>query len=396
MLRVLVVGQTPPPHGGQAIMIQKLLASRFERVRLHHVRMSFSDEMDEVGRFRLAKLWRLVLLITRIVAARLRYGTQVLYYPPAGPHRVPAYRDAVVLLATRRLFRHTVFHFHAAGLSELLPRLRAPERWLLRRAFCGADCAIVLSAHNPPDGARLGARATYVIPNGLEDARALEPRAPRPAGAPPLILFAGVLCESKGVLVLLEAARRLRDEKLDFRLELMGRFASAELEARVRGFLGRHGLAERVELPGVRTGADKWRAFARADVFAFPSHFESESFGLAVLEAMQFGLPVVATRWRGLPDLVRQDESGVLVPVEDPAALAVALGALLRHPERRRRLGEGGRRLFEAEFGIEPWRQRMEAALLAVAEPELARGSRGAADAAVLRAFEPGRPEGAR
>ncbi|MCB0778123.1 MAG: hypothetical protein KDC03_01035, partial [Flavobacteriales bacterium] len=58
-LRVLVVGQTPPPFGGQAVMIEALLAGRYDRIHLEHVRLAFSDDMDSVGRFQ----WRKVLLL---------------------------------------------------------------------------------------------------------------------------------------------------------------------------------------------------------------------------------------------------------------------------------------------------------------------------------------------
>lgn len=361
--RVLVVGQTPPPFGGQAVMIEQLLQGGLEGVELHHVRMAFSDEMDEIGRFRLAKLGHLAGLVARIAWARIRHRTPVLYYPPAGPNRLPLWRDLVVLLATRWLFRRTVFHFHAGGLTDWLPELTPAERLLAWLAYGAPDCAIRPSALDPPDGERLGARADRVIPHGIPDVRGSYPSPPRTAGAPPRILFAGVLCESKGVGVLLEAAVRLQARGVDFELDLMGRFGSPEFEAWTKDFLARKQLDARVRLLGVLTGADKWRAYAEADLFCLPSFFESESFGLVALEAMQFGLPVVATRWRGLPSLVADGESGRLVPIRDDGALADALTDLLRDADLRRRMGERGRARFERDFSLATWRERMAEAL---------------------------------
>ena len=69
---------------------------------------------------------------------------------------------------------------------------------------------------------------------------------------------------------------------------------------------------------GTRTGTRQGRCFLDSDVFCYPTHFESETFGLVLLEAMQFELPIVATRWRGVPSSVEDGENGFLVPVRDP------------------------------------------------------------------------------
>ena len=74
---IVVVGQTPPPIGGQAVMIEAMLQGKHEHVRLHHVRMAFSTEMDQIGRFRLRKLFELVRVIAAIVHARFAHGAQV-------------------------------------------------------------------------------------------------------------------------------------------------------------------------------------------------------------------------------------------------------------------------------------------------------------------------------
>ena len=97
----------------------------------------FKHEMR--GKFRLHKLAHLAGIVPRILWARLRTGSTVLYYPPAGPDLVPALRDLVILLSTRWAFRHTVFHFHAGGLCELYPRLNRPLKWLFRQAYGQPD-----------------------------------------------------------------------------------------------------------------------------------------------------------------------------------------------------------------------------------------------------------------
>ncbi len=366
MLKVLVVGQTPPPFHGQAVMIEKLLAGKFEKVQLHHVSMRFSRTVEEVGRFAPKKLGHLAGIIARIALARWRHGARVLYYPPAGPNRVPVYRDMAILLAIRWMFDKTVFHFHAGGLSELYERLNPMEQRFFRMAYFHPDCVIRLSDLNPSDGECLEALTDVAIPHGIEDVypeyalkRNIDDDVLR-------ILFVGVLRESKGVLVLLEACRILKERGEVFRLQLMGRFQSPVFEAKVKDIVSANGMEDQVVFLGVLDGNDKWNAYARADIFCFPTFYEAETFGVVVLEAMQFELPVVATKWRGVSSLVRDDESGLLVPIHDAAAVAECLGRMIQDPDLRRKMGKQGREIYLKEYSLDQWHERMEQALLDV------------------------------
>jgi glycosyltransferase involved in cell wall biosynthesis len=371
MVDILVVGQTPPPFHGQSIMIARMLEGRFSGLRLYHVRMAFSKDGNEVGRPRPSKLLHLLSVIGRILIVRLRHKPTILYYPPAGPNRLPMYRDMAILLATRWLFRQTIFHFHASGLTELINDLTWPERLLFRLAYGRPDCAIRVSEHAAPDGARLGARQSVVVPYGLTDYFArLGPKVRSP-GYTPRILFVGAVCEAKGIMLLLEAGRRLKQQGLPFHLVLVGQPASAAFENDVKRFITSHSLSGHVSLPGLVIGDAKWAAYQEADVFCLPSHYSSEAMPTVILEAMQFCLPVVATRWRGIPSMVREGETGYLVPIGDVTVLTERLGTLLTHPREREEMGKRAREAFLSEFTLERFYARIEAALLATAAVQL-------------------------
>src|SRR5207249_6806625 len=110
------------------------------------------------------------------------------------------------------------------------------------------------------------------------------------------------------------------------------------------------------------------RLFARAAIVACPSR--REGFGVACLEAMAHGRPVVATGVGGLRDLVVDGETGIVVPPRDPVALRSALERLLGDPQLRRRLGAAGRERARAEFS---WERITDETLAAYAEAELGR-----------------------
>jgi len=360
-VRILVVGQTPPPFGGQAVMIQKLLEGKYPGFELIHVRMGFSREMDEIGRFRFGKLLELAALLGRSFRAWLRYRPPILYYPPAGPNLVPFLRDVVFLTLSRPWFKATIFHFHASGVSELYPKLNRLLQGAFWLAYRRPELAIRSAASAPDDGSFMNATRNVVLPLGLEDhGQHLTPRAS--GGHPPVILFVGVLKRTKGVMVLLDACRRLRDLGKPFRLVVVGKYESPDFASEVQGFVRTNGLTEAVAFPGVLVGADKWRAYEQADLFCFPSFFEAESFGLVLVEAMMFRLPIVATRWRGIPALVNDGDNGFLVETENPAETAAKLALLCDHPALREELGGRGRERYLEEFSKEIFEARMNEA----------------------------------
>jgi glycosyltransferase involved in cell wall biosynthesis len=181
---------------------------------------------------------------------------------------------------------------------------------------------------------------TVVIRNGVAPGPP-----PRPSRAGPVtVLAVGRLRPPKDFPTLVRAVARLEPGAV--RLEIAG---DGPERAALASEIERLGLDGTVELLGTRS--DVPDLLAAADVFVLSS--DSEGLPMSVLEAMAAGVPVVATAVGGVPELVRDDETGLLVPPRDPGALAAALGKLAADPELRRRLGGAGRRRVENEFSLD-------------------------------------------
>jgi glycosyltransferase involved in cell wall biosynthesis len=184
---------------------------------------------------------------------------------------------------------------------------------------------------------------------------------------PRTILFAGLLRESKGVLVLLEALAALRERGCDVMATVAGAWSSETFQRHVAAEVRRLGLEERVAFTGALGGEEYLRLFDQAYAFCFPTYYESESFSVVIIEAMRAGLPVVATEWRGLPGLVHEGETGFLVPTHDAAAVADRLQALLARPSLADAMGAAGRRAFESDYRLQRYLDRITAVLAGVA-----------------------------
>lgn len=179
----------------------------------------------------------------------------------------------------------------------------------------------------------------------------------------PVVLAVSRLRREKGVDVLIAALDRLTDVP-GLHCVILG---DGPEEAALRDMAGVSRVP--VHLPGHQPDVNRWLAVA--DVVALPSR--RESMGRVTLEAMAAGRPVVASRVGGIPTAIAHGESGLLVPPEDPIALARAIRAVLTTPGLGARLGEAARREHAARFTIDhmavEWQRSWERALSARGRP---------------------------
>lgn len=185
------------------------------------------------------------------------------------------------------------------------------------------------------------------------DTRLFQPRQ-KPAGqAPFTIVCVGSLEEKKGQTYLVEACKILKQRGLVFVCHLIGDGASRPaLEAQI----SRDGLADVVKLEGGRPRDEVLKMLARADVVSLPSirtkSGKMEGIPVALMEPLACEVPVVSTRISGIPELVEDGLTGLLVAPEDPVALANALQRLANNPELGIRLGQAGREKVLREFDL--------------------------------------------
>ena len=176
---------------------------------------------------------------------------------------------------------------------------------------------------------------------------------PAPYEGPPLLLCVGRLIPIKGHLVLLRAFATARERIPELELRIAGR---GPLDGTLRALVSELGLADHVRLLGHVVPIQ--RAIEAASVVVVPSL--GEGFGMVALEAMERARPVIGSAIGGLVDIVRDGETGVLVPAAEAEPLAEAIVGLASDPERARRLGEAGRRQALARFSEERSLERTE------------------------------------
>jgi glycosyltransferase involved in cell wall biosynthesis len=243
-----------------------------------------------------------------------------------------------------------IHHLHTSDHS-LKPRHRRLERLLggiTHRVVC---CSHAVARHAAGE-IGLARRLLAVVQNGVDPAPRVErAEALRLLGDPPgpVVGCVGSLTPHKGQAILLRAfaaavTAAAGNPGTPATLVLIGDGGERRaLEERAAAL----GVADRVRFLGAR--ADARRLLPGLDLFVTPS-IEREGLSLAALEAMDAGLPVVASRLGGLVEAVEEGRTGLLVPEGDAGAFATAMRSILERPDRGRGLGEEGRRRVEREF----------------------------------------------
>ena len=318
------MGQTPPPWHGQAVATQILFEHDWPEFEVHRLRMEFSGDMLEVGRFQWKKLQHLGSLIRQARRILRKNPGCVLLYPPASAKWVPFLRDLIFLYAVRHLAGATVFIFHASGLPVFVEQHWLKRR-LAQRAYHGAQVSLEVAREEVPPHQVFQAKTSRWCPCGIEVPELQ--RLTRNFVAPYQVLFVASLQEGKGVLEILRTAAHLKQQGKEdaFCFQIVGKWFSDEFEKEARALRIKLGLERMVNFVGQLTGDDKWQAYLDADVFFFPSHYASEATPIVLMEALGMGLPIVSTQWAGIPAMLEGCPTAQLLPIHSPLKYAEAL-----------------------------------------------------------------------
>lgn len=245
-----------------------------------------------------------------------------------------------------------VAHFHGYDASGLL-RQRA-YRSALAGLFAGASAVVVVSKAMQDALVALGAppQRTHRIPCGVPidtfDVSACQDAQPCE------FLAVGRFVDKKAPLLTLRAFAKCLADCPDATLTMLG---GGPLLAAARRLAASREYAGRVELPGVQPIEEVRRHLARAGCFVQHSitapNGDTEGWPVAIAEAAATGLPVIATRHAGIGEQVLQDQTGLLVDEGDWQAMADAMVALARDPQRRKQMGLAGRQHIEAVGSFE-------------------------------------------
>ena len=342
--RILFVLHLPPPVHGAAVVGEMIRGS--ERVNstfdCRYINLSTSGSVEEIGKVSAGK-FTAVMHLWKAIREELEDFKPDLVYVTASSSGLGFLKDSLLVDRIKKQGYRVVVHFHNKGVSS---NQNPVFKSLYKRFFKGIK-VIQLSERLYPDIAAYVNRDDVLFcPNGIPD--------PSPSmsqcreNSVCHILYLSHLLVSKGILDLLDACRMLQEQGCRFVLDIAGGESAEISSARLQTEIANRQLSDRCICHGWVSGTVKDQVFSHADIFAFPTC--NEAFGLVALEAMSRSVPVVCTDEGALPDIVADGESGYIVPRNNPAALASAIGKLLKDRSLRESMGASGRERFLSRY----------------------------------------------
>lgn len=351
-------------------------------IECYHVNARLSQKLEDIGDLRIGKFFLLLGYCAQAIWCRFRYGVTTFYYIPAPGKRSALLRDWFVMLICRRFFKRVILHWHAAGLAKWLETIvQMRTRALTYHFMKQVDLSIVLSRYNRADAEKLMARQIRVVGNGIPDPCRDFTRQVLPlrqarfaarknlwAGQPPTdeesraaggdahivkVLYLAHCVREKGLFDTVAGVNvaneqlRKRRSLLSLHLLVTGNFVTDDEKAEFERLLARPGASETIRYLGFVFGEQKDRLLREADLFCFPTYFENENQPVNLIEAMAFGLPILTTRWRSIPELFPANYGG-LVDIRSPEQIGRALLSLLTSET-----GEGFHDIFLRNFTLE-------------------------------------------
>lgn len=331
-IKVLMIGPDRRVHGGISGVVNNYYEAGLDK----RIDLCYIGTMVEGSRVR--KLWQAAWAFA-VFCVKLP-GYQIAHINMASDN---SYRRKSFFIRAAKLFgKKIVLHQHGGDFESYYYKEQSDNgRKKIDKVLSMGDAFLVLTPVWKEFFSHMVNQKKIIV---LPDAIALPEPAPKEYGQHK-ILFMGRLCKEKGIGELLQIMPELKKQFPGVHLYLGGIWEDGELKAQA----GKH--KDIITYVGWLTGKEKENYFRQCDIFVMPSYFEGQS--VSILEAMAYGCAVAASNTGGIPFMVTDNRTGLLVTPKEAGALKEGLFRLLADKELCRRLGEAARQRAEEGFDIE-------------------------------------------
>lgn len=358
---ILFIMHMPPPVHGAAMMGKYIHDSRIvnETFDCHYINLATAKDLADIGKIRLQKFTQFYQLLSKTRKEVKRIRPELVYVTPNAKGGA-FYKDFIVIQMLKSMGCKVVVHYHNKGVS--LRQDKIIDNLLYRTFFKKLKVILLAEALYADVQKYVPRKDVFICPNGIPEALTAEPSAIRHNAIPKLLFLSNLLID-KGVFTLLDACKILKEKGYQFTCDFVGG-ETADINAeRFNQEVAIRGVNECVCYKGKKYGAEKEEMLKSVDLFILPTY--NECFPLVLLEAMQQGLPCIASNEGGIADIIIPNETGYIVPKKSTQDLADKIEILLKNNSLRLKMGNKGLERYKQLFTLEAFEQRIASILKA-------------------------------
>ncbi len=356
MNKILLFIKVPPPTTGATTINKQVLDSLKikENFIVRAIPISYMNSRHEMGKIKFSKLIIFFNIFVKLISELISRKPDLIYFQ-ISPRGIAFIRDALFVSLMKVFRKKIVFHIHGKGILNESTNFfkRLLYIYVFKNSYLICLSNLLTYDVKPVFNGKI-----YIVPNGIPDiAQNLNFEFKKSQFDGTLkILFISNLIINKGILDLLDALVYLKNKKINFKVTIIG--AEADLSKnQLLEYVKQKRLSQYVEYVGAVYGKQKSKYLEKSDILVFPT--KNETFGIVLLEAMQMGVPVIATKEGAIPEIVEDGKTGFLIDKDSPQQLAEKIIAFSEKPELIVEMGIKARKKYEHQYTLEKFEENL-------------------------------------
>lgn len=340
--------QLPPPVHGAAMINETIAKSILinSKFNCDYINLTTANDVKDIGKVGIKKYIKSIGIYFMVFKKVLlkRYN---LIYITLSPHGIAFYKDAMLAIMLKFLGFKLVYHLHGKGIKEEIAKSRLKAK-IYKQVFKGAFVIHLSKLLYFDIESIIKEKNVKYLANGIQSGEDFS-LINKPINNK--ILYLSNMQESKGSLILLEAAKILKDKNINFHIDFVGKWHNdLSFKDKWLTYYKNNKLENYVTYHGAKYDKEKNDYFAQANVFVLPTN--NDCFPISILEAMSFGTPVLSTNEGAISEIINNNETGMIIEKNNPKDLAFKIDYLLSNEKIRVELGQNSHKKFHETYSV--------------------------------------------
>ncbi|WP_296622949.1 glycosyltransferase family 4 protein [Marivirga sp.] len=357
---ILFIAPLPPPTYGSALSSQTCLdvLQSSDDLEIEHIKINYSETFNDVGKVSLKKFIGFFIVLGKITVTSIRFRPDLVYIMPATTG-FAFIRDTLFSFLAKMLNSNIIYHFRTRITKN--DRRSKLKNFTFKNAFKESK-AIILGKELTGDIISYFKKENiFVLPNAIlktitdEEFEVIEKG--RLDSKKLRLVFLSNMMKDKGWLKILESARILKDMAVEFTVTFAGSWPSKSEEKEFSDFVEDFDLSCYVNYIGFVDINEKYDLLSNSDILIFPTEYKYETFGRVIIEAMEFGLPVIANNIASIPSTILDNTTGFLLKNNSPDEIAGYITALKNRKDLIE-MGKAARERFLSHYELTIFRNK--------------------------------------